>query len=418
MARDLIKSDLSIKALQAKDKPYRLNDGKGLFILVNPDGSKYWRFNYSFQNKRKKLSLGVYPETGLKVARNKAAECREQILHNIDPSQSRKDQKQAVQQSQADQERIEHGIPLKNSFTEVSNLWLAAFEHTVSPSTFYKTSTRIKQHILPYIGDKLISNIKSPDILEIILPIAARQTLETAHRVLNHCNRIFKYAVAHGLIEHDPSQAVIGSIPPAKVKHRAAITEPRKIGQLMRDIDNYTGTYTVQCALKLSPLIFCRPGELRQMEWQDIDFTAKEWRYFVTKTETEQIVPLSTQSIAVLKEIQKLTHASCYVFPSIRNNKTPMSNNTVRLALRTMGYDAETMSAHGFRTTASTLLNEQGWSPDAIERQLAHSPKNKVRAAYNRALYLEERVKMMQAWGNYLDSLKAGADIIPFRRKA
>ena len=269
---------------------------------------------------------------------------------------------------------------------------------------------------MPYLGNKPITDIKAPDILEIILPIAKRQTLETAHRVLNHCNRIFKYAVAHGLIEYDPSQAVNGSIPPAKVKHRAAITDPRQIGQLMRDIDHYTGTFTVQCALKLSPLIFCRPGELRQMEWQEIDFKEKEWRYFVTKTETEQIVPLSSQAIAVLIDIQRLTGSGRYVFPSVRNDKTPMSNNTVRLALRTMGYDSETMSAHGFRTTASTLLNEQGWSPDAIERQLAHSPRNKVRAAYNRALYLKERIKMMQAWSDYLDDLTSEAKILPFKK--
>jgi len=186
----------------------------------------------------------------------------------------------------------------------------------------------------------------------------------------------------------------------------------------MRDIDNYTGTFIVQCALKLSPLIFARPGEIRQMEWKDIDFDAKEWRYFVTKTETEHIVPLSHQAIEVLLTIQKLTGQGRYVFPSARNDKQPMSNNTVRLAIRTMGYDSETMSAHGFRTTASTLLNEQGWSPDAIERQLAHSPRNKVRAAYNRAQYLDERRKMMQAWADYLDRLKNGAEIIPFRKQS
>jgi len=185
----------------------------------------------------------------------------------------------------------------------------------------------------------------------------------------------------------------------------------------MRDIDNYQGTYVVKCALILSPLLFARPGEIRQMEWKDIDLIANEWRYFVTKTETEQIVPLSRQVVEVLEEIKKLTGSGRYVFPSIRSGNRPMSNNTVRLALRAMDYDKETMSAHGFRTTASTLLNEQGWSPDAIERQLAHTSKNKVRAAYNRAQYLEERKKMMQAWADYLDGLKSGANVIPFRKQ-
>jgi len=268
------------------------------------------------------------------------------------------------------------------------------------------------------LGNKGIADIKAPDVLELVLPIAKRQTVETAHRVLNHCHRVFKYAVAHGLMEYDPSPAVTDALPSIKVKHRAAITDPREIGRLMRDIDNYSGTFVVKCALTLSPLLFARPGEIRQMEWKDLDLDAKEWRYFVTKTETEQIVPLSTQAINVLEDIQKLTGTGRYVFPSARSDKRPMSNNTIRLALRAMDYDKETMSAHGFRTTASTLLNEQGWSPDAIERQLAHTSRNKVRAAYNRAQYLEERKKMMQAWADYLDSLKRGATVIPIRKQA
>jgi len=267
-------------------------------------------------------------------------------------------------------------------------------------------------HVYPCLGNKQIAEIKAPDLLEVLLPIAKRQTVETAHRVLNHCHRIFKFAVANGLMEYDPSPAVTDALPPIKVTHRAAITDPRLIGRLMKDIDNYEGTFIVKCALILSPLLFARPGEIRQMEWKDIDLDAKEWRYFVTKTETEQIVPLSTQAIEVLEDINRLTGTIRYVFPSLRSNMRPMSNNTVRLALRAMGYDKETMSAHGFRTTASTLLNEQGWSPDAIERQLAHTSRNKVRAAYNRAQYLEERKKMMQAWADYLDSLKAGGNVI------
>jgi len=417
MARDLIKSDLSIKALKPQDKPYRLNDGKGLFILVNPNGSKYWRLNYSFQGSRKKLSLGVYPNVGLKQARLKALDCQRLISEGIDPSKKRQEQKQVVKQAIENEQRLADGIPLENSFADVSARWLDGFEPTVVPATFKKVARRLEMHVYPYLGHKPIAEIKAPDVLEVVLPIAKRQTVETAHRVLNHCHRIFKYAVAHGLMEYDPSPAVIDALPSNKVKHRAAITDPRQIGQLMRDIDNYQGTYVVKCALILSPLLFARPGEIRQMEWKDIDLIANEWRYFVTKTETEQIVPLSRQVVEVLEEIKKLTGSGRYVFPSIRSGNRPMSNNTVRLALRAMDYDKETMSAHGFRTTASTLLNEQGWSPDAIERQLAHTSKNKVRAAYNRAQYLEERKKMMQAWADYLDGLKSGANVIPFRKQ-
>ena len=417
MARDLIKSDLTIKASQPKTKPYRLNDGNGLILLINPNGSKYWRLNYSFYSKRKTISLGTYPEVSLKKARLNAQKCQDKLSEGTDPSQARKASKQAKKRVIENEERLAAGIPLENSFTEVSQRWLKDFEHTVTAATFSKITRRIEQHILPTLGNKPIADIKAPDVLKIVQPIAKRKMLETAHRVLTDCKRIFKYAIAHGLIEYDPSYAIGDAIAPVKVQNRATIIEPRQIGQLARDIDNYTGTFIVQCALKLSLLTFARPGEIRQMQWQGINFDSKEWRYFVTKTETEQLVPLSTQVIDVLESIQSLTGAGQYVFPGARSDKRPMSNNAVRLALRTMGYDAETMSAHGFRSTASTILNEQGWNSDFIEKQLAHTPKNKVRAAYNRAQYIPERQKMMQFWANHLDALKDGANIIPIKKK-
>ncbi len=408
-----------IKASQPQDKPYRLNDGKGLALLINPNGTKYWRLNYAFHGKRKTISLGVYPVVSLKQARVSAQACQKQLSEGVDPSSERKDKKQVVKKAIEDEQRTADGVPIENSFADISRLWLKDFEASVVPATYNEVSKRLENHVYPYLGNKAIADIKAPDVLELVLPIAKRQTVETAHRVLNHCHRVFKYAVAHGLMEYDPSPAVMDALPSIKVKHRAAITDPRQVGQLMRDIDNYSGTFVVKCALIISPLLFARPGEIRQMEWKDIDINAKEWRYFVTKTETEQIVPLSRQAIEVLEDIKKLTGHGQYVFPSARSDKRPMSNNTIRLALRAMDYDKETMTAHGFRTTASTLLNEQGWSPDAIERQLAaHTSRNKVRAAYNRAQYLEERKKMMQAWADYLDSLKNGATVIPIRKQA
>ncbi len=417
MPRDLIKSDLTLKTCCPKKKKYRINDGKGLFLLVNPDGSKYWRFNYSFKRKRKEISMGVYPDTSLKKARLKADDCRNLIEKGIDPSQVRQAEKETVKKENEDEKRLEQGIPLENSFADIANQWLKSYQPTVSENTYDKVFSRMHNHIFPVLGAKSIADIKAPDVLALVKPIADRQTVETAHRVLNHCHRVFKYAVAHGLMEYDPSPAVIDALPANKVKHRAAITEPRQVGQLMRDIDEYTGTYVVKCALTLSPFLFARPGEIRQMEWKDVDFQAKEWRYFVTKTAIEHIVPLSRQAIAILKDVQLLTGSGRYVFPSARGASRPMSNNAVRLALRAMGYDKDTMSAHGFRTTASTLLNEQGWSPDAIERQLAHTAQNKIRAAYNRAQYLDERRRMMQAWSDYLDSLKNGAEVIPIKKQ-
>ena len=261
-----------------------------------------------------------------------------------------------------------------------------------------------------------ISDIKSPDIYNILKPIIAKKGLETAHRVHSEINAAFSYAIAHGFTDYDPAQAVAAQIPPQKVKHRAALTEPQDVAQLLRDIFHYQGTFVVQCALRLSPLLFQRPGEIRQMEWKDIDLEAKEWRYFVTKTEVLHIVPLSTQAITILEDIRPLTGNGRYVFPSSRGDRRPMSDGTIRTALKTLGYDSDVMTAHGFRTTASTLLNEQGWAADAIERQLCHMPRDAVRAAYNRAQYLDERRRMMQSWADYPDGLKAGGAVVPFKK--
>lgn len=229
---------------------------------------------------------------------------------------------------------------------------------------------------------------------------------------------VFAYAIAHGFTDYDPAQPVAKQIPAQKVKHRAAIIDPKQVAQLLRDISNYQGTFVVQSAFRLSPLLFQRPGEIRQMLWVDVDLMAREWRPYVSKTDFHHIVPLSTQAVAILEAVHPLTGGGQYVFPSSRGDGQPMSDNAIRTALKSFGYDSDVMTAHGFRTTASTLLNEQGWSPDAIERQLAHAPQDQVRAAYNRAQYLDERHRMMQSWADYLDVLKAGAQVIPFKRLA
>jgi integrase len=276
-------------------------------------------------------------------------------------------------------------------------------------------SFALEYAIFPHIGDKPINGIKSADVLAALKPLIETGKLDTAHRLRAEISAIFAYAIVHNFTDYDPAQPVAKQIPAQKVKHRAALIDPKLVAQLLRDIGNYQGTFVVQSAFRLSPMLFQRPGEIRKMLWADIDLDAKEWRPFISKTDFHHIVPLPMQAVDILQAIQPLTGGDQYVFPSSRGNGRPMSENTIMTALKSLGYDSDVMTAHGFRTTASTLLNEQGWSPDAIERQLSHSPKDKVRAAYNRAQYLDERRRMMQAWADYLDGLKSGAQVIAFK---
>ena len=385
------------KAAKPRDKQYKLADEKGMYLLVKPNGGKYFRFNYRIHGKRKTLSLGVYPETTLKQAREKLDAARLKISNGVDP----------MEQKKAD----------SNDFKSVALNWFESKKHTIEEDTHKKKLRRFELHVFPVIGHLIITKVKSPDVLKVVKPLIARQKLDTAHRLRAELSEIFAYAIVHGIIEYDPAQPVAKQIPAHKAEHRAALTEPKDVAQLIRDIFNYQGTFVVQCAFKLSPMLFQRPGEIRQMQWKDVDIEAKEWRYLVTKTKVQHIVPLSTQAISILEDIKPLTGTGRYVFPSSRNDGRPMSENTIRTALRTLGYDGKTMTAHGFRTTASTLLNEQGWSPDAIERQLSHMPSDQVRAAYNRAQYLDERRRLMQSWSDYLDGLKNGANVIPFRKQ-
>lgn len=395
-------TDTAIKNTKPQDKPYKLTDEKGMYLLVQPNGSKYFRLDYRLNSKRKTLALGTYPDTSLKQARDKRDEARKLIADGTDPSEI----KHAAKTAKA------------HTFEKVARDWLNSNTHTIREITHQKKLRRFELHIFPHLGAMPINDIKSPSIYQVAKLLIDKKELETAHRVRSDISAVYCYAIAHGLTDYDPSQAVAAQIPAQKAKHRAALTEPKEVAQLLRDIFNYQGTFVVQRALRLSPYLFQRPGEIRQMEWKDLDMTAKEWRYFVTKTEVQHIVPLSHQAVAILEETKLLTGSGRYVFPSSRGDGRPMSNNTIRSALMSLGYDGDMMTAHGFRTTASTLLNEQGWSPDAIERQLCHMPKDQVRAAYNRAQYLEERRNMMQSWADYLDSLKTGAVIIPFVKSA
>lgn len=399
-------SDAAIRKAKPTDKPQKLADGGGLYLLLNPNGSKWWRIKYRFDGKEKLLSLGVYPDTGLAEARSKRDAARKQLALGIDPGAHRKAEKVAGAERAA------------NSFAVVAEEWLA--KQRLAPATMAKARWTLNELVNPWIGNRPISAIDAPEMLKLLQRIEERGAHETAHRTKQRCGQIFRYAIATGRATHDPTVDLRGALTPVAVKHRAAITDPLKMGELLRAIDGYTGSLVVRSALKLAPLLFVRPGELRQAEWSEFDLDSEQWRIPANKMKMreEHIVPLPAQAVAILRELHPLTGRGIYVFPGERSRSRPMSDGTVNAALRRMGFDKDTMTGHGFRAMASTRLNEMGWAPDVIERQLAHAERNKVRAAYNRAQYLAERKKMIQTWADYLDGLRAGAQVIAFKSKA
>ena len=400
-------TDTAIRSAKPKGKPYKLTDGQGMYLLVNKSG-KYFRFDYRFTGKRKTLALGPYPKVKLKQARKMLAEARAQLDRGIDPAQHRKLTK-GLKSEQAE-----------NSFEAVAREWFTKTKPSWTERHAQVTIRRLEYNALPWIGDRPISEITPPELLTVLRRIESRGAIETAHRVKTICGQVFRYAVATGRAERDPSQDLRGALSPRRPKHMAAITDPKKVGELLRNIDGYKGHFITRCALKIAPLTFVRPGELRHAEWSefDLDTDNPQWKIPSEKMKMKapHIVPLSTQAVAVLNEIKPLTGNGRYVFPSLRSTQRPMSENTVLVALRTMGYSKEEVTGHGFRSMASTLLHEHSWPSEVIERQLAHSERNSVKAAYNHAEHLPERRRMMQAWADYLDGLKAGGTIIPLQR--
>ncbi|MDD5277859.1 MAG: tyrosine-type recombinase/integrase [Methylovulum sp.] len=401
-------SDAACKNTKPKDKPFKLADEKGMFLLVNPNGSKYFRFKYRFAGKEKMLALGVYPDTSLKVAREKRDLAREQIANGIDPSENKK----AVKQSAM--------VAATNSFEIVSREWHSKFKAKWTEKHAGRLLTRLEQDVFPYIGCRPINEIEAPELLQVMRRIEGRGVIDTLHRILQNCGQIFRYGIATGRCSRDPSGDLRGALTPVTSKHHASITDPKQIAELLRAMDDYQGSFVSKCGLKFSVLTFCRPGEIRHAEWVEIDLQAKQWRIPAPKMKMRQqhIVPLSSQALEVLAELQLLTGGGKYLFPCERSTSRPMSENTVNAALRRMGYTKEEMTAHGFRSMASTRLNEMHFNGDCIERQLAHCEKDSVRAAYNYAEYLPERTKMMQSWADYLDGLKNGAQVIAFKKAA
>ena len=398
-----------IKASKPREKPYKVFDERGLYLLLNPNKSRWWRFKYRYGNKEKLLSLGTYPDTSLKQARNKRDLARQLLDKNIDPSARRS----SARATQAD------------TFAGIAQEWLdmssAPKSGGLSPSTVRQLDQRLKKHVLPYIGGLPIADITASDVLALLRRIESKGLHETAHRVRALCSRVFKYAVITGRASHDVAADLKGALSPVKSTHFAAITEPREIGALMRAIDGYEGHPSVTFALRLAPLLFVRPGELRGAQWIEFDLDSAEWRIPDGRMKMGRlhIVPLAKQAVSILTDLRAVNGSGRYLFPSLRSKDRTISENTLNAALRRLGYPKEQMTAHGFRTMASTRLNELGYDPDVIELQLAHTDSNKIRAAYNRATKLAERRKLMQGWADYLYGLRsgAGAEIAPIRIK-
>lgn len=392
-----------VKNAKPADKQYKLTDGGGMYLLVRPDGAKYWRYDYRFQGRRKTLALGVFPEVTLAAARQSRNEARDLLVRGQDPAEERRAQKSAPDGS--------------DSFEAVAREWFARQEHGWASNHSTKIIRRLERDIFPWIGDRRIGDIRAPEVLRTLRRIEQRGAIETAHRAKQNCGQVFRYAIATGRADRDPSADLRGALPPSIPKSFASVKDPAAVGALLRAIDGYEGSFITRCALQLAPMLFVRPGELRHAQWPDFDLDGAEWRIPAERMKSRQphIVPLADQALTVLQELQPLTQRGRYLFPGVRSASRPMSENTVNAALRRMGYSSQEMTGHGFRSMASTLLNEQGWNRDAIERQLAHAERDTVRAAYNYAEYLVERRKMMQAWADYLDSLKRGADVVPIR---
>lgn len=395
-------TDVAIKTAKPRDKAYKLADSGGLYIEIAPSGGKWWRYKYRFEGKEQRISLGTYPDISLKEARDRHVEERKKLSNGINPSASRKADKISKQLNNA------------NSFELVAREWWQAHMKNKAASHKDKVIRRFEIYLFPWIGKRAISDLSAPELLDSLKRIERLNKLETAHRALQTTGQVFRYAVQTGRAVRDITSDLKGALPPSTVKHMAAFTEPTEVAGLLRAIESFNGTITVSCALRLSPLVFTRPCELRMAKWRDIDLESGTWSYLVTKTKTDHIVPLSKQAIAILKELHPLSGHGEYVFTGGHSPLKPMSESAVNAALKRMGYDTKVdITAHGFRAMARTILHERlNIDPNIIEHQLAHKVPDTLGAAYNRTKFLEQRKVMMQQWADYLDELKAGAKIV------
>lgn len=399
-------TETQIRAAKSAEKPYKLFDERGLFMLVTPAGGRLWRFRYRHGGVEKLLALGAYPDVPLKRARERRDDARRLLAEGVDPSVKRRAEKNAA----------------GNTFEAIAREWLALQEPRLGAGTHAREVSQLERFIFPELGARPIAQITPPEVLGALRRVEARGIHDTAHRTRSACSRIFRFAVATGRTDRDVTVDLRGALAPVQRRHLAAIIDPTRIGELLRAIDGYVGQATTHAALKLAPLVFVRPGELRAAEWKEfsLDASEPEWRIPGERMKMGEphIVPLSRQAVDVVRSIQPVTGGGQYLFPSLNTPLRSISENTINAALRRLGYSSEDMTGHGFRSMASTCLNEQGWHPDLIELQLAHAERNKIRAAYNRASRLSERRKMMQAWADCLDALRSGTNVVPMKRSA
>jgi len=409
-------TDTKIRTTKPGDKPVRLYDERGLYLEVTPNGGRWWRLKYRHEGKEKLLSMGTYPDTNLKVAREKRDQARALLAAGVDPSEARRSEKAAKSQVAT------------NSFEAVAREWHATI-HVPQVSTGHaaRTLIRLEQDVFPRLGRVPIGEIKAPQLLEAMRRIEARGAIETAHRALQACGQVFRYAIATGRAERDPTPDLRGALKPVLVRHMPAITDPQRVGELLRAIESYKGMPITRAALQLAPLVFVRPGELRKAEWGEFDLERAQWRIPAARMKrikqeklsgAPHVVPLSRQALAIMRDLHPLTGHGRYVFPSPRAGERPMSDNAVLSALRRMGFPSDEMTGHGFRAKARTLLAERLAMDEAvIEAQLAHAVKDALGRAYNRTEYLDQRLKMLQTWADYLDRLREGAEVIPIKQR-
>lgn len=395
-------TDLAVRKAVARDKPYKLSDGGGLYLLVTKAGQRCWRVDYRCGEKRATAALGVYPTVSLAEARAKRLEIKKQIADGINPSAKRK------------VDKITGPLANANSFRAVAEDWLDKARREGRADVTLGKLSWLLDFAYPIIGDRKIADIKAPELLAVWRAVEKRG-YETARRLRSTCGQVFRYGIATGRADRDISADLRGAITVPKVTHRAAITTPTEAGVLLRAIDAYSGYPITHAALRLAPHVFVRPGELRHAEWTEFDLTRSVWTIPAEKTKMRVAhrVPLTRQTLAILEELREISGARRYLFPAQGKRDRPMCENTINLALRRMGFNSKTMTAHGFRAMASTLLNESGkWNPDAIERQLGHAEIDQVRKAYARGEHWDERVRMMESWSDYLDQLRDGATIL------
>ena len=403
-------TDVAIRNAKPTDKQQKLFDGGGLFLLVKPTGGKRWVLKYRFAGREKSLALGTYPAVALTEARKRRDDAKDKLAAGIDPGQA----KQAEKRTQR--------LNAENSLEAVAREWHVKYTPTWSDGHGARILRRLEVDAFPWIGGKPAGDLAPPDVLDVLRRVEKRGALETAHRLHANIGQVCRYAVATGRAQRDVTADLRGALPPVQSEHMAAITDPKQVAELLRAIDGYQGTLPVWCALRLAPLLFQRPGELRGAEWTEFDLDASTWeipgdRMKRTKqgkaTGGGHVVPLSAQAVTILRELHALTGNGRLLFPSVRTKDRPMSDNTVNGALRRLGYDGNTMTGHGFRAMARTILDEVlGVPASIIEAQLAHAVKDPLGRAYNRTAHLPQRREMMQKWADYLDRLKAGAEVI------